>query len=404
MARFVRLLKSLRFVQGFTLPAILADALVVTIPFISAVFLLLCIVLGIGSSMLRNMTQPDPVSPDADYYSEWHADYDVYFGTTLRGMVTVLTFFTGEGFGKRDGKALVRGGGWSGVSSSAESETERASPTTRINILVVATAAACWLCSAGLFSVLTGTVTDKVTSLYQENYGALSMIERAKEAEVQRRLASFMEKLDLDGSGLVRHADVLRAFDNENVKSLFLCLGVDRDDIKSLFKALDCDGNETIELSVLQKFCTQIIKGDVQAINLYKTYTAAAAVSKRVLQMQERYTHFLAELDLTVEAIQWHNQRYEDVEAVALRSETRAADRSNFLKQRDKMYKSFEHFAVRRKTHTPSLSNNTWRPRSPPSSGSMRRTRPPLVQAGETASSFTFQDPASTASSSNRHV
>merc|ERR1719353_1797345 len=58
MARLLRLLKSLRFVQGFTLPAILADALLVTIPFISSVFLLLCIVLGIGSSMVREMTQP----------------------------------------------------------------------------------------------------------------------------------------------------------------------------------------------------------------------------------------------------------------------------------------------------------------------------------------------------------
>jgi hypothetical protein len=393
MARFVRLLKSLRFVQGFTLPAVLADALVVTIPFISAVFVLLFVVLGIGSSMLRKATQPDPVSPDADYNSEWHDHYETYFGTTLRGIATVLTFFTGEGFGKNDGKALVRGGGWSGV-LYAESGT----PTTRITMLVFATSAACWLCSTCLFSVLTGTITDKVSCLYQQNYGALSMVEKAKEAEVQRRLSSFMEKLDLDGNGLVRRADVLRASDRDHVHSLFDSLGVDRDDIISLFRALDCEGNGTIELSVLQRFCTQIVKGDAQAIHLYKLSTAAAAVSKRVLQISERYTHFLAELDLTVEAVQWHNERYEDVEAVALRAETRAADRSTYLKQRDKMYKSFEHFACRRKTDASSLSSNTWRPRSTTSSGSMRRTRPPLSQAGETTSSFAFRDPASTAS------
>jgi hypothetical protein len=324
------------------------------------------------------MTQPDPVSLDSDYNSEWHDHYGKYFGTTFRGMATVLSLFTGEGFGERD--ALVRGGGWSGPQ-------------------MFATSAGCWICSTCLFTVLTGTIADKVMSLYQENYGAINMIEKAKEAEVKRRLASFTQALDLDGNGLVRHADVLRAFDSDHVNSLFLSLGVNRDDMKSLFKALDCERNGTIELSVLQKFCTQIMTGDAQAINLYKTYTAAASVSNRVLQMNERYTHFLAQLDLTVEAVQWHNQRYEDVEAVALRAETRAADRSKYLKQRDNMQKSFEHFAVRRKTNTSSFSSDNWRPRSPPSSGSMRRTRPPIVQAGDTASSFAFQDPASTTSS-----
>jgi hypothetical protein len=373
-------MKSLRFVQGFTLPAILADALVVTIPYIASVSLLLCIVLGIGSSIVREMTRPDPVLLDADYNSEWHNDYGKYFGSSFRGMVTVLSLFTGEGFD--EGDALVRGGGWSGPQ-------------------MFATSAACWILSTSLFTVLTGTMADKVMSLYRENYGALNMISRAKEGEVQRRLAPFLQALDVDGNGLVRHEDVLRAFDSDRVNSVFLYLGVTRDDMKGLFKALDCNRNGTIELSVLQKFCSQIMTGDAQAINLYKTYAAAASVSKRVLLMLEKYNHFLAQLDLTVEQIQWHNQRYEDVEAVARRYETRAAEHSTYLKQRSDMQKAYEHVAVRRKTNTSSLSRSNWRP---PSNGSMRRTRPPIEKASETASSFAFQDPASTTSSLNLHV
>merc|ERR1719484_488564 len=106
--------------------------------------------------------------------------------------------------------------------------------------------------------------------------------------------------------------------------------------------------------------------------------------------MIERYNHFLAQLDLTLEEIQWHKQRYEDVEASALRLETRAAERSTYLKQRDDMQKSFEYFAVRRKTNTSTLSSHNKRPRSPPSSGSMRRTRPPIANGSETASSSAF--------------
>jgi hypothetical protein len=396
MARLLRLAKSLRFVQGFTLPAILADALGATIPFVTSVFLLLCIVLCIGSMMLRELTQPDTFDRTANR-NEWVDHYDMYFGTTLRGMFTVLTFFTGEGFG-----TLVRGGGWGGVSSYAVAEVreESGSPPSGMNIQVFATSAACWLCSACLFSVLTSTVADKVMSLYEENHGALSMLEKAKEAEVQRRLQSFAQALDRNGNGLVRCADVLNAFDIDHINSLFTYLGMRRDDMSSLFKSLDCGKNGTIDLRVLQRLFSQP-RGDAHALDLYKLYATAARVSKRVLQMQDQVAHFVIELDQVVDGVQWHNQRYEDVEAVAVRAETRKTEHFNYLKQKDNYMKSLEHFAVRKKAAKSSLSSKNGRPRSRPASGSIRRTRPPVQQAGETAPSFGVQDPASTTSSLN---
>merc|ERR1719326_2163165 len=116
----------------------------------------------------------------------------------------------------------------------------------------------------------------------------MNMIEKAKEVEVQRRLASFTQSLDKDGNGLVHCADVLSAFDIDHVNSLFVYLGVTPDDIKSLFKACDCEGNSTIEFVFLQRFCENLMAGEAQAINLYKLYASAARVSKRALEMGER--------------------------------------------------------------------------------------------------------------------
>jgi hypothetical protein len=424
MARLLRLVKTLKFVKGFNLPGILAEAIFATSGLICGIFIFVIIIVATVGIVLNQAGMPedrmDPI-PEMGFNRPWWDNWRTYLGNMGSAMFTVLTLMTGEGYGNRYGGALVRGPCWSGIESYDEfDEHTRYTSATRINSMVIGTVAFCFISGTALFSVLTGVVTEKVTKLYADSFGSLA----AEKKKLEERLRLFVDAIDRDQDGFLDQAEIISAFERKKMNSLFIYLHVDKEDMIKLFDASDPDGTGRIEKSLFIDICMKM-KGEPSKIDLYSCYTFAGDLVRRANRLLDRAGSLSSALDVAVEKVQWHEDRYDNTELEKIEKAKSEMDRSNYATTKDRMYQSLDKWSLRRKTDRWSTlsrgSRGARRSRArsplgsrqesptirqmPEQSSSRRRNRPPidvqLDRMANTSSSFGYQDPASTMSSFN---
>jgi hypothetical protein len=345
MARLLRLVKTLKFVKGFSLPAILAEAMFATSGLICGIFIFVIIIIANGGMVLNQAGIPedklDPNVMEMGFNRPWWDNWRTYLGTIGSAMFTMLTLMTGEGYGNRYGGALVRGPCWSGIESYDEFyEDTRYTSATRINSMVIGTVAFCFISGTAMFSVLTGVITEKVTKLYANSYGSIAT-EKKKMQQVRENLRLFVNAIDRDQDGYLDQAEVISAFESNTMNKIFIYLGVDKEDMIKLFDASDPDGKGTIKKSIFIDICLKM-RGEANMIDFYSCYTLLGNVIRRANELQDRAGNLTSALDLAVDQVQWHEDRYDNTEHEKIEKAKSEMDRENYAKTKDRMYQSLD--------------------------------------------------------------
>lgn len=256
--RLVRLVKLLRqFKELYLLVNGMMEACK-TLAWVACLLLVILYVIGIIFTILIGQN----TDPALTYTGTWTKQD--YWGSVPRSMFTLFQITTGDSWGSRIARPIIR----------------------EYPLYTIFFLAFIFLISFGLMNIVFGVICENAIYAASKNVENMQRIVVKHQQMVINSISAIFEAADTDGSGELSKEEFDDALNKKSVKQKLELIDVPSDDLRMLFGLLDADGSGEITIEEFRKGCLKL-QGTAKSREMIKLAVHVSTYNRNLDDMQD---------------------------------------------------------------------------------------------------------------------